>query len=181
VFFGRNDAEAGNSSTLATSCKEVTHWKRLWWWERLGAGGKGDDRGWDGWMASLTQWTRVWVNSRSWWWTGRPGMLRIHGVAKSRTQLSNWTEQNWIRYLEKSHIFRQQPTFIFPWTKEEIIRKIIFKEMIMETQYIKICGIQLKLLIRTFIPLSAYFRKEEWFRVNDLIFLPWELRKSWTN
>ena len=66
-------------------------WKRLWCWEGLGAGGEGDDRGWDGWMAWLTRWTWVWVNSGSWWWTGRPGAV-IHGVAKSRTWLSNWTE-----------------------------------------------------------------------------------------
>ena len=49
--------------------------KRPWCWERLKAGGEGDDRGWDGWMASSTQWTWVWVNSRSWWWTGRPSVL----------------------------------------------------------------------------------------------------------
>ena len=65
--------------TLATSCEELTHWKRLWCWEGLGAGGEGDDRGWDGWMASPTPWTWVWVNSRSWWWTGRPGVLRFMG------------------------------------------------------------------------------------------------------
>ena len=57
----------------------VTHWKRLWRWEGLRAGGKGDDRGWDGWMASPTQWTWVWVNSGSWWWTGRPGVPRFMG------------------------------------------------------------------------------------------------------
>ena len=68
-----------NSSTLATSCKELTHWKRPWCWEGLGAGGEGDDRGWDGWMESLTQWTWVWVNSGIWWWTGRPGVLRFMG------------------------------------------------------------------------------------------------------
>ena len=62
-----------NSNTLATSCEELTHWKRPWCWEGLGAGGEGDDRGWNGWMASLTRWTWVWVNSGSWWWTGRPG------------------------------------------------------------------------------------------------------------
>ena len=54
-------------------------WKRLWCWEGLGAGGEGDDRGWDGWMASLTRWTWVSVNSGSWWWTGRPGVLRFMG------------------------------------------------------------------------------------------------------
>ena len=55
-----------NSNTLATSCKELTHWKRPWCWEGLGAGGEGDDRGWDGWMASLNRCTWVWVNFRSW-------------------------------------------------------------------------------------------------------------------
>ena len=64
---------------LATSCQELTHWKRLWCWEGLGAGGEGDDRAWDGWMASLTRWTWIWVNSGSWWWTGRPGVLRFMG------------------------------------------------------------------------------------------------------
>ena len=62
-----------NSNNLATWCKELTHQKRPWCWERLKAGGEGDDRGWDGWMASLTQWTWVGVNSGSWWWIGRPG------------------------------------------------------------------------------------------------------------
>ena len=61
------------------SCEELTHWKTLWCWEGLGARGEGDDRGWDGWMASLTRWTWVWMNSGSWWWTGRPGMLRFMG------------------------------------------------------------------------------------------------------
>ena len=79
-----------NSNTLATSCKELTHWKIPWCWEGFGAG-EGDDRGWDGWMASLTQWTWVWVNSRSWWWTGRPGMLRFMGL-QNRTWQSDWTD-----------------------------------------------------------------------------------------
>ena len=64
---------------FATSCEELTHWKILWCWEGLWAGGEGDDRGWDAWMASLTRWTWVWVNSGRWWWTGRPGMLRFMG------------------------------------------------------------------------------------------------------
>ena len=70
------------------------HWKRPWCWEGLGAGGEGDNRGWDGWMASPTQWTWVWVNSRSWWWTGRPGMLWFMGSQKVRhdwvTELTDW-------------------------------------------------------------------------------------------
>ena len=73
-----------NSSTLATWCKELTHLKRLWYWERLKAGGEGDDRGWDGWMVSLTQWTWVWVSSGSWWWTGKPGVLQSMGSQRFR-------------------------------------------------------------------------------------------------
>ena len=91
-----------NSNTLATSCKELTHWKRPWCWEGLGAGGEGDDRGWDGWMASLTRWTWVWVNSGSWWWTGRPGVLRFMGSQRVghdwATEL-NWTELSVLTYL----------------------------------------------------------------------------------
>ena len=82
-----------NSNTLATSCEELTHWKRPWCWEGLRAGGEGDDRGWDGWMASLTWWTWVWVNSLSWWWTGRPGVLWFMGSQGVR---HDWaTELNW--------------------------------------------------------------------------------------
>ena len=84
--------ESWNSSTLATSCEGLTHWKRLWCWEGLGAGGEGDNRGWDGWMASPTRWTWVCVNSGSWWWTGRPGVLRFMG---SQRVECDWTELNW--------------------------------------------------------------------------------------
>ena len=65
-----------NSNTLAIWCKEWIHLKRAWCWERLKAGGEGGNRGWDGWMASPTQWKWVWVNSGSWWGTGKPGMLQ---------------------------------------------------------------------------------------------------------
>ena len=68
-----------NSNTLATWCEELTHLKRPWCWERLKAGTEGDGRGWDGWMAIPTQWTWVWVNSVSWWWTGRPDVLQSMG------------------------------------------------------------------------------------------------------
>ena len=70
----------------------VDLFERPWCWERLKVWGEGDDRGWDGWMASPTQWTLVWVNSRSWWWTGRPGAA-VHVVATSWTWLSEWTEK----------------------------------------------------------------------------------------
>ena len=63
---------------------ELTHWKRPWCWEGLKVGGEGDNKGWDGWMASLTQWTWVWVNSRSWRWTGRPSVLQSMGSQRVR-------------------------------------------------------------------------------------------------
>ena len=82
-----------NANTLATWCEELTHLQRPWCWEKLKAGGEGDDREWDGWMASLTQWTWVWVNSGSWWWTGRPGVLQSIG---SQRVGHDWvTELNW--------------------------------------------------------------------------------------
>ena len=82
-----------NSNTLATWWEELTHLKRPWCWERLKVGGEGDDRGWDGWMALPTQWTWVWVNSGSWWWTGRSGMLQSMGSQRVR---HDWaTELNW--------------------------------------------------------------------------------------
>ena len=70
-----------NSNTLATWCEELTHWKSPWCWVRWKVE-EGDDRGWDGWMASSIQWTWVWVNSRSWGWTGRPGVLQSMGLKR---------------------------------------------------------------------------------------------------
>ena len=82
-----------NSNTLATWCKELTHWKSPWLWERLRAEGEGDDRGWDGWMALPTQWTWVWVDSGSRWWTGRAGVLWF---GESQRFGHDWaTELNW--------------------------------------------------------------------------------------
>ena len=61
---------------------KLTHWKRPWWWKRLKAEGEGDDRGWDGWMTSPTQWTWVWASSGRWWGTGKPGMLQFMGLQR---------------------------------------------------------------------------------------------------
>ena len=83
-----------SSNTLATWCKEPTHWKRPWCWERLRAGGEGGGRGWDGWTASPTQWIWGWTSSGRQWRTGKPGCAAVHGVAKSWTRLSNWTTTN---------------------------------------------------------------------------------------
>ena len=82
-----------SSNALATWCKEMTHWERLWCWERLKAGGEGNERGWDGWMASRNWWTWVWAISRSWWWTGKPGVLQSMGLQRV---VHDWvTELNW--------------------------------------------------------------------------------------
>ena len=81
-----------NSNTLATWCEELTHLKRPWFWERLKVGGKGDDRGWDGWMASPTRGTWVWVKTGSWWWTGKPGVLQSTGSQRVRHGWVNWIE-----------------------------------------------------------------------------------------
>ena len=87
-----------SSNTLATWCEKLTHLKRPWCWERLKAGGEGDDRGWDGWMASPTQRTWVWVNSGSWCWTGRPGMLQYMGLKRA--------EHDWVTELNRTYITR---------------------------------------------------------------------------
>ena len=82
-----------SSNTLATWCEQLTHWKRSWCWGRLRAGGEGDDRGWDGWMVSLTWCTWVWVSSGSWWQTGRPGVVQSMG---SQRVGHDWvTELHW--------------------------------------------------------------------------------------
>ena len=92
IFIGRTDAEAETPILLATSCEVLPHWKRPWCSEGLGVGGEGMT-GWDGWMASPTQWTWVWVNSGSWWWTGRPGVLQTIGSQRVKHDLA--TELNW--------------------------------------------------------------------------------------
>ena len=112
-----------NSNTLATWCEELTHLKRPWCWERLKAGGEGDDRGWDAWMASPTQLTWVWVNSRSWWWTGRPDVLRFMG---SQRVGHDWvTELNWI-FLTVHHIVSAHKINLEAISIATILTKYIF-------------------------------------------------------
>ena len=109
-----------SSNSLDTWCEELTHWKRLWCWKRLKAGGGGDDRGWNGWMASPTQWTWVWASSRKWWRTGKPDMLREWGhkesditeqlnnnnkrITDTKAEISEKKESLWIRPGERPSI-----------------------------------------------------------------------------
>ena len=105
IFIGRTDAEAPN--TLAIWCEELTLWKRPWCWERLKARGRGDNRGWDGWMASSTQWTWVWASYGRWWRTGKFSVLQsLRTQSQTRlsdrtllnqTQTESWLEKNQIR------------------------------------------------------------------------------------
>ena len=115
-FFGRNEAKA---ETLVLWPPPVKSWLigKDWCWDGLGAGGKGDDRGWDGWMASLTRWTWVWVNSESWWWTGRPGVLWFMG---SQRVGHNWaTELNWT----ESHV--SGPVEVFFWDNVGFLLRLV--------------------------------------------------------
>ena len=119
VFIGRTDVEAETPILMATWCKERTHRKRPWCWEKLKAEGEGDDRGWDGWIASPPQWTWVWTwvwsllpisNSGSCWWTGKPAMLQSMGSQRVRDDwatelnINNIVYYNWFFY-----------TFCFPF------------------------------------------------------------------
>ena len=105
-----------NSNTLATWWEELTHLKRPWCWERLRTGGEGDHRGWDGWMAASTRCTWVWVDSRSWWWTGRPGVLWFMGLQRVGhdwvTELTDWLNTSW--HNNTLCVGCQQPTHGFP-------------------------------------------------------------------
>ena len=103
IFIERTHAEAEALILWPSGVKELTHWERPWSWERLKAGGEGDERGWDGWMASLTQWAWVWASSGSWWRTGKPGVLQSTGSPRVG---HDWaTELNWTTLLRISHCF----------------------------------------------------------------------------
>ena len=81
IFTGRTNVEA--EAPIPWSLDAISHWKRPWCWERSKAGAEGGNRGWDCWMASSTQWTRVWANSGRWWRTRKPGMLKSMGSQRT--------------------------------------------------------------------------------------------------
>ena len=110
-----------NSNTLATSCEELTHWKRPWCWERLKEGGEGDGRGWNGWMASPTWLTWIWVSSGSWWWTGMPDVLQSMGSQRIGYEWATELNWHWNIYPgsenEQPHGHKIQPT-VDSWTTQ---------------------------------------------------------------
>ena len=109
---------SGNSNILATWCKELTHWKRPWCCEGLRAGGEGDERRWDGWMPSPPGWIWLWVDSGSWWWIGRPGVLLFVGLERAG---HDWTELNWkvgkLINFKHNHARRKKPDSDTCWIK----------------------------------------------------------------
>ena len=86
------------SNSLATWCEEPTHWKRPWCWKRLKAKGEEGSKGWDGWVASLTQWTWIWVNFGSWVMNREAWHAAVYEVTKSQTQLGNWMTTTTTKY-----------------------------------------------------------------------------------
>jgi len=132
VFIGRTDGKA-ETPILWPSLAELTHWKRLWCWEGLGAGGEGDDRGWDGWMASPTRWIWVWVNSRSWWWIGRPDVLQFMGSQRVEhnwaTELTDWTDHRGRKKEKKK--FKIQRIY----RTSQSIRIIVFLESLLSESF----------------------------------------------
>ena len=89
--------------------KELTQWKRPWCWERLKVKGEGDDRGWDGWMASPTWWRWVWVSSGSWWWTGRPGIC-CGSWGRKESDMTEWL--NWTEFLLLDGFYGHKPLLL---------------------------------------------------------------------
>ena len=132
-----------SSNTLATWCEEPTRWKRPWCWERLKVGGEGDDRGWDSWVASPTQWTWVWVKSGWWWWTGRSGVLQSMGLQRVG---HNWaTELNWTDNVVPFTYF----AFVTFCQNQKIITKTYVKSLlpIFSSRSLMILGLEFKSLI----------------------------------
>ena len=150
-FLWREWCWSWNSSTLATSCEELTHWKRLWCWEGLGARGRRDDRGWDGCMESPTRWTWVWVNPRRWFWTGGPGILRFKGSQRVR--------QDWATELNWTYMFRIIATFHF------IVISLLFSN---DTFYYKFCFV----CKNSALPFFGFIFAAEYLFLPSLYFQP---------
>ena len=144
-----------SSNTSATWCKELTHWKRPWCWEILKAE-EGDDRGWDGWMASLTQWTWVWASSRSWWWTGKCGVLQSIGLQRVR--------YDWATELKQGH----HHTSLCPNKVQKLQLRISIHQVIMPYKYWKLSYSKLK-HVSSLCTLLFFFLKVSFCDLKPLI------------
>ena len=171
------------SNILVTWCEELTHWERPWCWERLRAGGEGDDIGWDGWMASL-KWTWVWVDSGNWWWTGRPGVLWFMGSQRVR---HDWAtkEQNIIVVQLLSHV----QLFATPWTAAHqaflsfttswSLLKLRSTESVMPSNHLVVC--RPLLLPPSIFPSIRDFPNESALRIRWPKYWPFSLSISPSN
>ena len=112
IIIRRTDAVL-KSYTLATWWEKLIYWKRPWCWERLKAGGEGDDRGWDGWLASLIHWTWVWANSRRWWRMAKPGVLQSMGSQRVR--------HNWVTGQQQN---KEARTFLYCWKRFRFVQSL---------------------------------------------------------
>ena len=171
-----------NSNPLATWCEELIHLKRPWCWERLKAGER-DDTGWGGWMASLTQWTWVWVNSGSWWWTGRAGVLQSMG---SQGVGHNWvTELKWFFKL-KWWTCKHQGFFCPVWSKSNLelccyflfVRLFVLRVNTIGTSLVAQMVKKLPAMRETQV--QSWGKKIPWRRgcLPTLVFLPWEFHET---
>ena len=119
TFIGRIDGEAKTPILWPPDVKNWLIGKRPWCWERLKAGGEGDNRGWDSWMTSPTWWAWVWVNSGSWWWTGRPGVLQFMGLQR-QTWLSDWSNLIWSdKIFGQTHVSCIGRRVLYHWATRE--------------------------------------------------------------
>ena len=126
-----------SSNTVATWWEEPTHWKRPWCWERLRAGGEGGNRGWDGWMASLTQWIWIWANSGRYWRTGKPGMLQSMGLQRVRHDWVNNKNDFYVLHLIKWLTWLKWIVSTYVWCfvdKITVIQKLLNKKLDRKTE-----------------------------------------------
>ena len=126
-----------NPNTLATWCEQLTHLKNPWCWERLRAGGEGDNRGWDGWMVSPIQWTWVWVYSGSWWRTGRPS--RLQSMRLQRVG-HDWTTK--LKYLAISFLENKIYTLNKFWSPIQCSSYVLPTKQFSNTSYASYHSIQ---------------------------------------
>ena len=145
-----------NHTSFVTWCKEPTHWKRSWCWERLRAGGEGDDREWDGWMASLTQWTWVWANSGRQWRRGKSGMLQSLG---SQRVGHDWAteQQSFVITSDSAHYVRKQ---LSPKAETNSWCWQVFAEIVLEVEHVVLTappGIQLSVGV---CPTNSYCHQD---------------------